>query len=173
MSIIRHPVRRAVVALASLLLLVTTAAAGPDDKVPPGGASGTKVLFDGKSLEGWKKCDFYKAGEVKVEDGQIIMSKGVSMSGITSTRQDWPTTIYELSYEAMRLGGRDFFAAATVPVRKSYITLVNGRRRDRSLQPRWDGRLGERDDAVLPLSGQDVVPLPRPRHRQDDPLPDR
>ena len=157
--------RRTVVANSSLFLLVATVEAGPDDKAPPASTSGAKVLFDGKSLEGWKKCDFYKAGEVKVEDGQIIMSKGVSMSGITSTRQDWPTTIYELSYEAMRLGGRDFFAAATVPVRKSYITLVNGRRRDRSLQPRWDGRLGERDDAVLPLSGQDLVPLPRPLHR--------
>ncbi len=72
------------------------------------------------------KCDFYKAGEVKVEDGLIIMSKSVSMSGITSTRQDLPTTNYELSYEAMRLAGGDFFAAATFPVGNSYITLVNG-----------------------------------------------
>jgi len=101
-------------------------AARPDDRGPQGGSSGTKVLFDGKSLENWKKCDFYKAGEVKVVDGQIIMSRGVSMSGITSTRQDLPTTNYELSYEAMRLAGRDFFAAATFPVRQSYITLVNG-----------------------------------------------
>ena len=54
------------------------------------------------------------------------MSKGVSKSGITSTRQDLRTTNYELSYEAMRLAGRDFFAAATFPVGNSYITLVNG-----------------------------------------------
>jgi len=100
--------------------------AGPVDKTPTASTSGAKVLFDGKNLEGWKKCDFYKAGEVKVEDGMIIMSKGVSMSGVTSTRQDLPTTNYELSYEAMRLAGRDFFAAATFPVGKSYITLVNG-----------------------------------------------
>jgi len=137
MSIIIHSVRnirtscpaslrRTVVAISSLVLLVATAAAGPDDKAPASGSSGTKVLFDGKSLEGWKKCDFYKAGDVNVEDGMIIMSKGVSMSGITSTRQDLPTTNYELSYEAMRLAGRDFFAAATFPVGKSYITLVNG-----------------------------------------------
>jgi len=118
--------RRTVVAISSLFLLVATAEAGPDDKAPPASTSGAKVLFDGKSLEGWKKCDFYKAGEVKVEDGLIIMSKGVSMSGITSTRQDLPTTNYELSYEPMRLAGRDFFAAATFPVGNSYITLVNG-----------------------------------------------
>jgi 3-keto-disaccharide hydrolase len=123
-----RPLRCAVGAILSLVLLVATVAAGPDDKdeAPPAGASGTKVLFDGKSLEGWKKCDFYKAGEVKVEDGMIIMSRGVSMSGITSTCQDLPTTNYELRYEAMRLAGRDFFAAATFPIGKSYITLVNG-----------------------------------------------
>ena len=137
MSIIRHLVLNlrtlcpgwlpsTVVAVSLLFVLVATVEAGPDDKAPPGGSSGKKVLFDGKSLEGWKKSDFYKAGEVKVEDGQIIMSKGVSMSGITSTRQDLPTTNYELGYEAMRLAGRDFFAAATFPVGKSYITLING-----------------------------------------------
>ena len=54
------------------------------------------------------------------------MSKGMSMSGITSTRRDLPSLNYELRYEAMRLAGRDFFAAATFPVGKSYITLVNG-----------------------------------------------
>ncbi len=137
MSIIRPPVRKTrtpcpsslrctVVAISSLFLLVATGDAGPDYEAPPGGSSGAKVLFNGKSLEGWKKSDFYKAGEVKVEDGLIIMSKSVSMSGITSTRQDLPTTDFELSYEAMRLAGRDFFAAATFPVGKSYITLVNG-----------------------------------------------
>jgi len=105
MSINRHPaldvrtrcsgsLRRTVIAISSLFLLVATVEAGPDDKAPPASTSGAKVLFDGKSLEDWKKCDFYKAGEVKVEDGQIIMSKGVSMSGITSTRQDLPMTNY-------------------------------------------------------------------------------
>ena len=40
--------------------------------------------------------------------------------------QDLPRTNYELRYEAMRLEGSDFFAAATFPVGKSFITLVNG-----------------------------------------------
>ena len=107
---------------------MTTQAAAQADKpkTSPTGASGIRVLFDGKSLEGWSKCDFYKAGEVKVENGMIVMTKGVSMSGITTTRHDLPTTNYELRYEAMRLEGQDFFAAATFPVGKSFITLVNG-----------------------------------------------
>jgi hypothetical protein len=48
------------------------------------------------------------------------------MTGITTARTDLPTTDYELTYEAMRLTGEDFFAAATFPVGKDYITLVNG-----------------------------------------------
>jgi hypothetical protein len=48
------------------------------------------------------------------------------MTGVTSTRQDLPRTDYELIYEARRLAGIDFFAAATFPVGTSYVTLVNG-----------------------------------------------
>src|SRR5947209_6762536 len=71
----------------------------------PGGKPGTVVLFDGKTLEGWKKVDFLGTGGVKVEDGTIVMEAGRSMTGITSTRKDLPTTNYELSYEAMRRSG--------------------------------------------------------------------
>jgi hypothetical protein len=92
----------------------------------PAVASGTIVLFDGKTLDGWEKTDFVNSGEVKVEEGSIRMPKGRPMTGITSLRKDLPRTNYELSYEAMRLDGRDFFAAATFPVGNSYITLVNG-----------------------------------------------
>jgi hypothetical protein len=84
------------------------------------------VLFDGTSLAGWTKTDFAHSGEVKVEDGAIVLGAGRSMTGITTTRADLPTTNYELTYEAARRDGHDFFAAATFPVAKSHITLVNG-----------------------------------------------
>jgi hypothetical protein len=84
------------------------------------------VLFDGRSLEGWRKTDFLNAGEVKVEDGAVVMSAGRSLTGITTTRSKLPTTNFELSYQAMRLQGQDFFAAATFPVGSAHITLVNG-----------------------------------------------
>ncbi len=84
------------------------------------------VLFDGKSLDGWAKTKFYGAGDVKVEDGAIVLVQGQGMTGVTSTRKDLPTSNYELTYEATRLTGEDFFAAATFPVGKSFITLVNG-----------------------------------------------
>jgi hypothetical protein len=115
------------VAVACAGLIATALAAGqaPKDQ-PAAGPTRKLVLFDGKTLDGWKKTDFFKAGEVKVEDGRIILADGGSMTGITTTRQDLPKTNYELTYEAMRLSGGDFFAAATFPVDMSYITLVNG-----------------------------------------------
>ena len=111
-------IRRSSLCLAATLIALTAfaAAASPD----------TRVLFDGKSLDGWKKTDFAHAGEVKVEDGALILGAGRSMTGITSIRQDLPKTNYELTYEASRVKGRDFFAAATFPAGNSHITLVNG-----------------------------------------------
>ncbi len=87
-----------------------------------------RPLFDGKTLDGWRKTPFFKAEglDVKVEDGSIVLPTGTPMSGITSTRDDLPTLDYELKYEARRTAGADFFAAATFPVGKSFVTLVNG-----------------------------------------------
>ena len=84
------------------------------------------VLFDGKTLDGWKKADFYHSGAVKVEDGSIVLVKSDSMTGVTCTRKDLPKSDYELTYEAMRVDGDDFFAAATMPVGESFMTFVNG-----------------------------------------------
>lgn len=85
-----------------------------------------RVLFDGKTLDGWKKTDFSRAGQVRVADGAIVLEKGDSMTGVTTTLGDLPKVDYELTYEAQRRKGGDFFAAATFPVRDSHITLVNG-----------------------------------------------
>jgi hypothetical protein len=104
---------------------------GPDTLSRPGhegpaGRPAKRALFDGKTLDGWKKTDFSHPGEVKVEDGRIVLATGMPITGITATHKDLPTTNYELTYEAMRTSGEDFFAAATFPVGRSYITLVNG-----------------------------------------------
>jgi hypothetical protein len=129
------------------IVAVGLAAAGPGfsqtAKGPPGAPSKKLVLFDGKSLEGWKTADFHRAGAVTVEQGRIVMKDGGSMTGITTTRKDLPTLDYELTYEAMRLDGSDFFAAATFPVGKSYITLVNGG---------WGGNV----TGLSSLNGQDA-----------------
>jgi hypothetical protein len=84
------------------------------------------VLFDGKSLEGWVVTDFFGHGAVEVADGQIRLGQGDPMTGVTTTRTDLPTLDYELSYEARRVSGSDFFAAATFPVGTGFLTFVNG-----------------------------------------------
>jgi hypothetical protein len=115
--------RQGAVTAAAVAILASIVGAGPAASDPP---AKPIVLFDGKSLDGWKRTDFFRAGAVKVVDGMIVMAPGQAMTGITTTRENLPTTNYELSYEAMRLSGTDFFAAATFPVAKSFVTLVNG-----------------------------------------------
>ena len=103
----------------AVLALATLSGATGDDPKP-------MILFDGKTLDGWKKADFFKAGDVIVDGGKIVMKAGPKMTGVTCTRKDLPKTDYELTYEAMKIEGSDFFAAATFPVGDSHITFVNG-----------------------------------------------
>lgn len=82
-------------------------------------------LFDGKSLGQWKPAEYAGQGEVRIEDGSIVMETGSDITGITWAGQV-PTMNYEITYQAKRITGSDFFAALTFPVGKSHCTLVNG-----------------------------------------------
>jgi hypothetical protein len=75
-----------------------------------------RSLFDGKSLGDWKESTFPTQGRVKVEDGKIVVGFGEGCSGITY-KGKFPTTNYELSLEAMRVDGSDFFCGLTFPVK--------------------------------------------------------
>jgi hypothetical protein len=115
--------------MACLAVIVGLAPARAEDPPAPVSRPGMLVLFDGKSLDGWRKTDFYRPGSLSVEDGMIVMAKSKAMAGMTgisSTRDDLPTMNYELAYEGMRLDGGDFFAAATFPVGKDRLTFVPG-----------------------------------------------
>lgn len=107
--------------IASLAIPFLSTALADDPPAPK-----PRALFDGKSLEGWTATDFYKPGAVRVENGAIVLEKGNPMTGITTTRRDLPKVNYELSYEAQRKQGPDFFAAATFPVADGHLTFVNG-----------------------------------------------
>lgn len=82
-------------------------------------------MFDGQSLGKWKSTEFGGEGEVKVKDGAIVMSMGNAMTGITWTG-DYPVVDYEISLEAQRVTGSDFFCGLTVPVKQSHVTLILG-----------------------------------------------
>ncbi|MCH2210627.1 MAG: DUF1080 domain-containing protein [Fuerstiella sp.] len=86
-----------------------------------------KPLFSGKDLKDWKVTNFGGEGEVEVGPrGELIIHRGVDLSGITSRRKDLPTTNYEVEFEAQRAKGTDFFVGYTFPVGDSACSLVLG-----------------------------------------------
>ena len=85
-----------------------------------------KPLFNGKDLDGWKVTNFGGEGEVYVKDGNVVITQGVDLSGVTTTRKDLPTMNYEVEFEAQRAAGSDFFAGLTFPVNESSCSLICG-----------------------------------------------
>jgi hypothetical protein len=116
---------RSWVALATVLplvfgLVVLSTPAGAETPASRGDS-----LFDGKTLAGWKKTEFGGEGDVEVADGRIVMRAGNPMTGITWTGE-YPRMDYELSLEAMRVDGSDFFCGLTFPVGDSPCTFIVG-----------------------------------------------
>jgi len=88
-------------------------------------------LFDGKTLKGWKLCNYAGIGEVKVnpETGALRVTRGEILSGIRIDNFDkkkLPTVNYELSLEARRVEGEDFFCCLTFPYKKTHASFVLG-----------------------------------------------
>lgn len=110
------------------VLMALVVGAGAAEKVSTNAPSlkdkGWESLFDGKTLKGWKATDFAGRGEVKVEKEQIIMEMGV-MTGITWTNPVVRVN-YEISVEAMRVDGGDFFCGLTFPVGDDPCSLIVG-----------------------------------------------
>lgn len=97
------------------------AAAGPKE-------SAWKTLFDGKSLGKWQKIDkgdFQQSGAVDVVNGTLQIGRGMPASGIRWSGK-FPTSSYEISLQAKRTEGDDFFCGLTFPVGDSGLTLIMG-----------------------------------------------
>jgi len=113
------------------------------------GCAGTRPaarsLFDGRSLANWKATDFPGTpGVPRVEDGRIVLPVGERMTGITWTGGTLPTMNYELSLEAQRVAGRDFFCGITFPVGSSHASFIAGG---------WGGQLC----GISSLNGDDAA----------------
>ena len=87
--------------------------------------AGWRVLFDGKTLEGWAVTQFGGQGSVLVEQGSIVVGMGEPITGIT-WKGEFPKNSYEVSLEAMREVGNDFFCGLTFPVGEEYCSLILG-----------------------------------------------
>ena len=84
-----------------------------------------QILFNGKTLDGWKVTNFDGHGKVFVADSSIILKKGETCTGIKWLKK-FPTLNYEVLLEAKRVEGRDFFCGMTFPVKKEHCTLIVG-----------------------------------------------
>lgn len=84
-----------------------------------------KSLFDGRTLTNWKSGEFGGDGEIKVENGRIVMEQGNDMTGVTF-KGEVPRDNYEVSLEAMKLDGNDFFCGLTFPVGKDPCSFIVG-----------------------------------------------
>lgn len=96
-----------------------------EPKIEPAAPPTEMSLFDGKTLGHWKITDFGGQGKVYVKDDSIYLEQGNDMTGIT-----WAGPLvhmnYEITLEAMRVSGSDFFCGLTFPVNENYCSLILG-----------------------------------------------
>jgi len=85
----------------------------------------TSRLFDGKSLDGWEITNFGPQGPVYVSGNSIILGMGDGCTGITWKRA-FPRSGYEVSLDAKRVAGTDFFCGITFPAGKSPCSFIVG-----------------------------------------------
>ncbi|MBN1482138.1 DUF1080 domain-containing protein [candidate division KSB1 bacterium] len=107
--------------LAALCFLLTNGDASDEKKEK------TISLYNGYDLTNWVVTDFGTQGSVKVENGTLILNMGEGATGITWNGDfEFPKMNYEVSLDAMRVDGNDFFCGMTFPVNNDYLTLIVG-----------------------------------------------
>ena len=119
--------RTGLVPLAIVMTGCAACAAAWDSKEADSGRDedGWISLFDGETLKGWEATEFGGEGDVKAEDGRIVLGTGNDLTGIHTERK-LPKVNYEVELEAMRVDGSDFFCGLTFPVGESHCSLIVG-----------------------------------------------
>ncbi len=87
--------------------------------------AGWQSLFDGRTLKDWKSTEFGGEGTVEVKDGAIVLGVGNDLTGVNYQRLV-PHRNYEVSLEARRVDGSDFFCGLTFPVKEDPCSLIIG-----------------------------------------------
>lgn len=89
------------------------------------GQTDSTFIFNGRSLEGWEITNFGPQGPVYVSGDEMILGIGDGCTGVTYTRYI-PLMNYEITLEARRKEGNDFFCGLTFPAGKDPCTLIVG-----------------------------------------------
>ena len=98
----------------------------PNESAVAGSLQPSEIsLFDGKTMGQWAITDFGGQGNVYVKEGAIYLEMGNDMTGI-----NWTGPVvrmnYEISLEAKRVTGSDFFCGLTFPVGENPCSLILG-----------------------------------------------
>jgi hypothetical protein len=82
-------------------------------------------LFNGETLDGWKITQYGTEGPVLVSDGKLVLNYGDGCTGVT-WEKDFPKVNYEVTLEARKTVGNDFFCGITFPVNDEFCSLIVG-----------------------------------------------
>jgi hypothetical protein len=112
--------------LAAILTNCTSRSGEPQfEKTSISRAKNNSYLFDGKTFDGWEITNFGPQGPVYVFGHEIILGMGDGCTGIT-WKGYFPLVDYEVTLEAMRVDGNDFFCGMTFPAGKNPCSLIVG-----------------------------------------------
>jgi len=115
--------------LFAVLTLFVSSAVLAQDVVKETASKTEWTLFDGKDLKNWEAVDMGGSGDIAVEGGQLVINQGESLSGVVYQKvEELPLTNYEITLQAKRLQGVDFFCGLTFPVGdlKKCATFIAG-----------------------------------------------
>lgn len=113
-----------------LVFLTLSACRGGQKEQKTGNTEKTAILdstfiFNGRNLDGWEITNFGPQGPVYVSGDQVILGMGDGCTGITY-KKAFPEINYNVTLEAKRVDGTDFFCGMTFPVGKDPCTLIIG-----------------------------------------------
>jgi len=89
------------------------------------GGEGESPRTEFSESKGWKISDFSDSGEVRVEAGTAFLAPGNDMTGIT-WRGPLVRMNYEVSLDAKRTEGSDFFCGLTFPYGEEPCSFIVG-----------------------------------------------
>ena len=124
-SVIRWMAALPVAMAAGRLFGAEKDAPGKDPKAGDEGGK-SQSLFDGKDLGHWKPTQFGGEGESKVEAGNLLLTHGETLTGVTWQGPVPAKMNYEIELDAQRVDGSDFFCGLTFPVNNNSASLILG-----------------------------------------------
>jgi hypothetical protein len=123
--------RRFIIPIISLIIFYLLIPACSDSKAPKkepeaeGVSLDSTYLFNGKTLDGWEITNFGPQGPVYVSGDQLMLGMGDGCTGVT-WKGTFPESGYEVSLDAKRVAGSDFFCGITFPVGDRFCSLIVG-----------------------------------------------